>query len=136
MDAGVAIAVRDVNVAVGGDGGFGGPVEGRSRADDAGRVLPVVPRLGSDAGRPERQEQVTIGREFADGVIAAIDDVEEIVRVDRQRMHLLSEQAFAKRGDERAVGLVDEATSLAPGHGIEPIPRIDGHSDDVSMMHI
>jgi hypothetical protein len=133
MDAGVAIAVRDIDVAVRSNGRFGGPVEWRPSAHDAGRILAVIARLGADAGRAERQEEFTVGREFPDSVIAAIDDVKEVVCVDGQRMRLIGEDVFAKRGDERAVGFIDEAAGLEPGHREEAILGIDGDPNHIAM---
>src|SRR5215212_4651061 len=99
MDASVSIAIGDKDVTVRADGGFGWPVERRAQPRDAAGDLAVVAGVGGNTRRAQRHQQRAIGRELANGMIAVVDRVDEILVVDGQGVDALSEDVFTEGAD-------------------------------------
>src|SRR5918993_1430010 len=133
MDTSVPVAVRNKDVAVRADGGFGWPVERRSHARDATCDLTVVASVGGNTRRAQRHQERGIRRELANGVVTVVNGVDEIIAVDRQRMDALGEHVFTERAHESSVRLVDDAAGISPGQHEHAILGIDSDSDYVAV---
>src|SRR5207245_9074064 len=72
VDAAIAVAVGDVQVAVRADGHVGRTVERPAGAGNVDRILAIVASVRRRVHRPERREQLAGRRELAHGVVAGV----------------------------------------------------------------
>ena len=127
VNPGVAVAVADVNLPVGGDGGVGRPVEGRPAALDAAVGLSVVARVRGLAGGADHHDLLSFGGELAHGVIAVVDDVHHVILVDGDSVGALGEDPLAPGADKISVPVVHDELGILPGHQVYVVLGIDRH---------
>ena len=129
MDAGVAVAVGDVEVAERRHGDVGRVVERRAGALDRAEVeargagvaagLPLVPSV---------EEQLARGRELADRVVEVVGQVDRVVGADGDAVRP-REQPLAPGAQELAVPVEDDDRMLAAVEDVHAVARVDGDAD-------
>ena len=77
------------------------------------------------ARRADHHQQLAVGRELADRVVAVVDAEERAVGRDRQTVSPRREHALRERGDEAAVRLEDQHLRVESRQDVDAVLRID-----------
>ena len=134
MHAAVAVAVGDVEIALGAHGDVRRPVERPTGARDRARILAVVTRVGGRVHRPQRHQQLAARRELPDRVIAVVGAEDGVVRTDRDPVGPVGEVALAPRAEELAVLVVHDDRVIAATDQEHAVLEVDGDARDVPML--
>src|SRR5262249_52037071 len=102
MDAGVAVAVGDVQLSARRQGEVGWVVKGRSRPANAAKVHAGGTCVGCLSAGAQGKERLTVRRELADGVIHVIGTPDAIIRADRDTVRP-DELALTPRGEKGTI---------------------------------
>ena len=125
MDAGVAVAVGDVDVAVGGpDGGGGGPVEGLAAPLGSGMVAFA-----------DFHNLFAVGGEFLDGVDAVIGGEDGVVVGNVEAVGAVAEKALAEGADKVAVRDEDHNGVFAAGEDKDAVLGVADHAGTFHEAH-
>ena len=122
MDAGVAVAVRDVQLTVGRDRQSRRPVERASTTLDRQEVRPTFRRVARIAWlvrSTQGPQEFPLERERSHGVVRIIGAVHHVA-VDGDAVGA-SEDSLAPRSNKTAVPVVDDDRVLAPIEDEHPI---------------
>ena len=98
VDAGVAVAVGDVELAPGQHGDVGDAVEG-PRCPLHGADADLVAGIRRSSRLAERHQLPAVGRELVDGVVLVVSEPQVVVAVDEDAVGIL-EQPFAPGTEE------------------------------------
>ena len=122
VDAGIAVAVRHVDLALGRERGVGAAVERLAAQERRGLV-----------GHADGQQHLALGGDLADRVVAVVGAVEVVVAVDMDAVGA-AEQAFAPRAQEVAVAVEHHHRMLAAIEDIDAVLAVDRHRRDVAEL--
>ena len=122
VDAGIAVAIGDEQVPVGGERGVGAAVE---------RLVAHEGRRG--AGNAERHQHLAVQGAAPDGVAAVVGEVEGLVRADMDAVgaRVLS---LAPGPEEIALAVEDDHRVLAPVEHVDPVLAVHRHGRDVPEL--
>ena len=121
VDAGVAVAVGDVDVAgLGRDGAVSGAVEGLASPLGGWLVIGA-----------EGHEELAVGVVFADDVQAVVDAEDGVVGGDVDAVGTGAELAFAPSAQEVAVAVEDDDGVLAAVEEVDIVLGVDGDTGDI-----
>src|SRR5262249_38714206 len=134
MHTAIAVAVRDVQIALGTDREVRRPIERPARPRDRHVVLAVVAGVGRRIERAERAEQLALRRELANGVVAVVGGPDGAVGRDRDPMRAISELALAPRAQEVSLVVVRDDRMVAATDQEHPILTVDRDSGHVAML--
>src|SRR5258706_9318088 len=124
VDAGVAVPVRDVDLAFGRERSMGTAVEGLAAHERR--------RLVRDA---DGQQPLAVGRALAHRMVAIIGAIEIILGVDVQTMRAV-EQAFAPACDEIALAVEHDHRVGAAIEDIDAVLAVDRDRCDISEIPV
>ena len=119
VDAGIRVAVRDIDVEIGRQRGVGAAVE----------RLAAHKRRGPPRNA-DFEQYLAAERAFAHGVVAVIGAVQRLVRADMQPVRPV-EQVFAPGIQQVAVAVEHHHRVLAAIEDIDPVLRVDRDRRDV-----
>ena len=120
VDHRVTVAVGDVDLAVGGDGGIGRMVERRAQA----RPMALA----------ERREGLAVGGQDQDLVGVAIDQKQAVVRRDRDAVRI-RDPAFGQTALQRARGSERQDGRLAALKHVDRALGVDRELADLAWRH-
>ena len=133
VDAAVAIAVTDVDFAVGCNGDVGGVVE-RAGGLLEGAVVGVGHAgVGGLVTGAEGHQQFTLEAELLHGVADIVGEEHVVVGVDVDAVRT-GELAIAPGADEVAVGIEDDQGFIAAIENVDAVLRIGGDAGDVDVV--
>ena len=119
VDAGIAVAVRDIDLALRRQRGVGAAVE-RLAAHERRRLV-------RDA---DGQQHLAVGGAFAHGVVAVVGAIEIVVGVDVQAVRA-GEQAFAPAPEEIALAVEHHHRMVAAVEDVDAVLAVDRDGGDV-----
>ena len=121
VDAGIAVAVRDIDLALRRQRGMGAAVK-RLAAHERRRLV-------RDA---DGQQHLAVGRALAHGMVAVIGAIEIVVGIDVQTMRAV-EQAFAPAGDEIALAVEHHHRMVAAVEDVDAVLAVDRDGSGVGQ---
>ena len=133
MHAGVAVAVGDVEVALGSNRDVRRAVERAGGPRDGAGILAVVARVRRLVHGPKRHQELPVRRELADGVVAVVRAVEHLVRPDADAVGPVRELALAPGAQKPAARIVDDDGVIAAADQVDPIFGIHRHARHVAV---
>src|SRR5262249_13352536 len=98
------------------------------------RVLAVVTRVGWRVHRPHREQQLALGRELADRVIAVVGAEDGVVGADGDAVGAIGEIALAPRAEELAAVVVRADRMIAAADEEHAVLEVHGHTGDISVL--
>ena len=122
VDAGVAVAVGDIDLALRRQRGVGAAME-RLTAHERRRLV----------RNADGQQHLAAGRTFAHGVVAVVGAIQIVVGVDVQPVRA-AKQAFAPAGDEIAFAVEHHHRMFAAVEDIDAILAVDRDGGDVGEI--
>src|SRR5689334_973948 len=134
MDAGVAVSVRNVQLAIRSNRQPRGSVEWTRAALDRrkiGAALRRIARVARLIQRPEQPQQLAVERERAHRMVRIVGAIDDIL-VDGDAVWT-GEDAFAPGTDELTVRGVDDDRVIAAIKDIDAITRVSGDTRHVAM---
>src|SRR5438309_1217395 len=81
------------------------------------------------AARAQAQQELAVGRELADCVVAIVGTVDSIIRSDENAMRPC-EQPLSPRGQPSAVPVKDQHRMGTAVEDVDAIPAVGGHGGD------
>ena len=113
VDARIAVAIGDIHFATGRQGDVGWKMEWRACVADGPEIDAGGARVRWHARRPERHEQPSFGREFADGVAEVIGAIDRVIRPDEKSVRP-GEETFAPRRLKGAIAIKNIQRMIVP----------------------
>ena len=132
VDAGVAVAVADVQLSVRSHGDVGRPVEWRAAALDTADGLSVIAGIRTFSGDAEHHHLFPLEGELPHRVVPIIHCVHHVFR-DGDPVGARREQTLAPRADEVALPIVHDDPGILAGHEIHVVLGVDRHAVHVLM---
>ena len=124
MDSSIAIAIRDIDVAIGREGGMRATAE-RLSAHEGGRLAFIA----------DCEQQMPVQREFADGMVAVVGQIDALVRPDMRAVGI-DELAMPPAGLELAMVIEHHNRMLATVEQIDVVLGIHGNARDILEFDI
>src|SRR3989338_3621626 len=121
MDAGIAVAVGDIDLVFRREGDVGAAIEGLAAL--VGRRL---------SGYSQGHQDLSIERALAHRVIPVVGQVDSVVRTHRDAVGAL-EEPFAPGTEKVSVAIKDDDRVLAPAEGGEPGLPFHSHARDFAV---
>ena len=122
VDAGIAVAVGDVDLALGRERGVRAAVERLAAQERRGLV-----------GHADGQQDLALGGDLANRMVAVVGAVEVVVAVDMDAVGA-AEQAFAPRAQEIAVAVEHHHRMLAAIEDVDAVLAVDGDGRDIAEL--
>src|SRR5262249_11587433 len=122
VDAGIAVSVRHVDLALGRERGVGAAIERLAAQEGCGLV-----------GHADGQQHLALGGHLADRVVAVVGAVEGVVAVDMDAVRA-TEQAFAPRAQEVALAVEYHHGMLTAVEDVHVVLAVDRDRRDIAEL--
>src|SRR5712692_11541359 len=134
VDAAIAIAVADVEIALGPDGQVGRAIERIRRLRDRHVVLAVIARVRGGVRRAERHEQLAFRREATHRVVSVVGAPHRAVRGGGDAVGAVGEIPLAPGADEVALAVVHDDGVITAADQEDAVLAVDRHPRHVAML--
>ncbi len=137
MDAGIAITVRNIQVAVGGNCNAGRAVErGTAVGNALAPLLFVVSGIGRHTGCPKDHQLFSIGGELADGVITIIYGVHRSIWSEPDAVGSRSKDPLPPSGHESPILFIYDHPGIAARDEVDAVFGVHPCTDAVQVFEV